>query len=91
MSLAPADKYANRTSSGAFSVKRIRGFYARETAGAAASFNIRRNDVSGTIVVPCNLAANGAVGEGQANFEGADDWYLEVLSGAVSVSVAGSS
>lgn len=64
---------------------KLAGFVISETAGAAATVNVRDGGASGTIIFRINLAANQTVPvitNGRMNFS-TGDVYFEVLSGAV--------
>lgn len=74
------------TASAAVGASKIAGFVVSETAGAAASFNLRDGGASGTIIFRVNLAANGTVsilpGGLRMNMQNGD-CYAEVLSGTL--------
>ena len=91
----PAPLTASRSTAGVFTdgstqINRLMSWHVKESAGAAAVINIRRKNATGTIAIPLYIPANVSVGDHFHHPPIADGWYLEIVSGAVVVSVTGS-
>lgn len=70
--------------------KSLKGFYVRETAGAAARITIRETGAAGSIIFDIPLTANEGVGDMFPEAIVFDDViHVEVESGAVRYSIFG--